>query len=51
MIPKLLGICFHDFITEEIWDVLKKYNNPTIDFKRLNQLMIVKVKEFMPELF
>ena len=51
MIPRLLSTVFHDLITEEIWDIVKKMKNPTIDFKALNQLCIIKIKELKPELF
>jgi len=51
MIPRLFGICWYDFINEEIWNIIKKHKNPLINFKRLNQLMIIKIKELMPELF
>jgi RNA ligase len=50
-IPKFLGITWHDFIQEELWDILKKYNNPKIDFKRLNGMFIRRVKDLMPSLF
>lgn len=50
-IPKLLNITFHDLVTEEIWDILKKYKYPTINFKMLQQLCTAKVKELKLELF
>lgn len=51
MIGKLLGIVWHDLVTEEIWEITKKYKNPKIDFKRLNTYTIHKVKELKKELF
>lgn len=51
MIPQLLGIVWHDLITEEIWDILKKYKNPKIDFGALNRFCIMKVKELRRDLF
>jgi len=51
MIPQLLGRVWYDFITEEIWAILKKYKNPTIDFRRLNRYVIAKIKELKQELF
>jgi hypothetical protein len=50
-IPRLLSTVYHDFVTEELWNAIKKHKNPTIDFKRLNQLTVLKIKELKPELF
>jgi hypothetical protein len=50
-IPYLLNLVFHDVVVEEIWDVLKKYKNPTINFKILQKLCNNKVKELKPEIF
>jgi hypothetical protein len=50
-IPMLLGLVWHDFITEEIWSILKAHKNPTIDFKRLNKFVQAKIKATLPEIF
>ncbi len=50
-IPMLLGMVFHDLVTEEIWNIVKKYKNPKIDFRRLNTMTIMKIKETKKELF
>jgi len=50
-IGELFGRLFHELVTEEIWNIIKKYKMPTIDFKRLNRLMIIKVKELKKEWF
>ena len=50
-IPELFGRLWHEFITEESWNIIKKMKNPTIHFKTLNSLMIMKVKEYRKELF
>jgi hypothetical protein len=50
-IPQLLGVVYHDLITEEMWDVLKKHNQPRIDFRMLQRLTIAKIKELKPEVF
>lgn len=50
-IPRLLNTVFHELITEEIWDALKKFKNPTINFKRLRHLCEIRVKELKPEIF
>lgn len=50
-IPRLLETVFYDLITEETWDILKKYNNPKIDFRLLKTLTIGEVKRVMSNLF
>lgn len=50
-IPRLLSTVFYDLVNEELWNVVKKMKNPTVDFKALNQLTILKIKELKPELF
>ena len=50
-IPQLLGRVQHDVITEEIWTFIKKQKFPTINFKTLNTLIIMKIKQLKPELF
>ena len=44
-IPELLGCVWHEFITEEMWVILKKYKNPTINFKALHRYVIQRIKE------
>jgi hypothetical protein len=51
MIPRLLGMVWFDFVVEEIFDALKKFKNPTIDFRYLNSLVIAKVKAEREDLF
>lgn len=50
-IPRLLGTVYHDFVTEELWQGVKKHKNPTINFKTLNSLAINKTKEVLPHVF
>jgi hypothetical protein len=50
-IPKLLNKVFYEFIKDEHWNIIKKYKYPKIDFKRLNQLCILKIKQIKGELF
>lgn len=50
-IPKLLGLVWHDFVTEELWGWMKKYKNPTIDFKLLGKLVTDKTKTYLPGVF
>ena len=51
MIPRLLGMVWHDLITEELWEILKRHKNPKIDFATLNRFCIMKVKEIRHDLF
>ena len=50
-IPQLFGMVFHELIVEEMWEIVKKYKYPKIDFKTLNTCTIVKIKQLLPELF
>ena len=50
-IPRLLSSVFYDLINEELWNVVKKLKNPTINFRTLNTLTIMRIKELRPELF
>lgn len=50
-IPELLSRAWNDLITDEMWNILKKYKNPTVDFRRLNKATIDRVKALSPELF
>jgi hypothetical protein len=50
-IPMLLSRVFYELINEEIWNILKKFKNPKIDFKILNALTINKIKAVKPEIF
>lgn len=50
-IPRLLQTVFYDLVNEEMWDAIKKMKNPTINFKTLNTITILKIKELRPELF
>lgn len=51
MIPQLLTTIYHELITEEIWNALKKFKMPIINFKTLNSLTINKIKQTKPEIF
>lgn len=45
MIGETMGKVWHALITEEIWDILKKYRNPKIDFSLLRKLCDQKIKD------
>lgn len=44
-IPELLGRVWYEFVREEMWNIVKKYKNPKINFKLLQGLIIKKVKQ------
>ena len=50
-IPQLLGMTFHDLVTEELWEAIKKHKNPKIDFKTLHHFTVKRVKEVKREVF
>lgn len=50
-IGQLLGVVWHDLITEEIWEILKRNKNPKIDFKTLQRFCNMRVKVLKSELF
>jgi len=50
-IPRLLNTVYHDLVVEESWNFVKKYKNPMVNFKRLQGMVINKVKETKSELF
>jgi hypothetical protein len=50
-IPQLLGVVFHSIISEEMWDILKKHKNPTINFNTLKHFVIKQIKLNLPEIF
>jgi hypothetical protein len=51
LIQRLLSTVFYCLIKEEAWSFVKEFKNPTIDFKRLMVLSIVRIKELKPEIF
>ena len=50
-IPQLLGRVWYDLITEESWNIVKKYNGPKIDFKLLQRMTIAQIKVVMKDIF
>lgn len=50
-IPMLLGKVFSELIKEEMWNILKKYKYPKIDFKTLNTLVVGKIKKTKVDIF
>lgn len=50
-IPRLLQTVYYDVIHEELWDKIKEYKNPVIDFKKLQHFCFATTKQQLPELF
>ena len=44
-IPRLLNTVYHEFVTEEIWQIIKKFKNPVINFNRLKAYVFNKIKQ------
>lgn len=51
LIPQLFNRIFYELINEEMWNILKHFKNPTINFKTLNSIMTKKIKEVKADLF
>ena len=50
-VPEFLGRIYHEFVSEELWNIVREHKNPTIDFKKLQKVLIAKTKEMKPEIF
>jgi len=50
-IPRLLNTVYYDLVKEDSWNFVKEFKNPIVNFKRIQQLVTIKVKETKPELF
>lgn len=51
LIPMLLNKIYYELVTEEIWNIVKKYKNPKIDFRTLNSLVTAKIKQVKRDIF
>jgi hypothetical protein len=51
VIPRLLETVFHDFVVEEVWNMIKETKRKPIDFRQLNHYVVQKVKETLKEVF
>lgn len=51
LIPMMLGTIYYDFINEELYNALKYFHSPTIDFKRMRSFVNVRIKQLRPDLF
>lgn len=50
-IPRLFSTIFYSLVTEESWNFVKEFKNPTINFKTLSFLCNEKTKDCLPNLF
>ncbi len=51
IIPELLHGVFYYVVNEDLWDALKRFENPTIDFNRLQIFIAYLVKQHAEDLF
>lgn len=51
MIPEFLNRVWYEFINEEIWNAIRKFKNPIIDFKMLMSFTFKKIKEIKADIF
>ena len=51
LIGKFLGVLWHTLITEETFNILRKFKNPKIDFQMLRRLTEEKVKIIKRDIF
>jgi ATP-dependent DNA ligase, homolog of eukaryotic ligase III len=50
-IPRLLNTVYYDVVREDIWEILKEFKEPTINFRTLKHFVTTQVKTVKPELF
>ena len=50
-IPRLLNTIYNCLVTEEMWNIVKKYKNPTINFSRLQYFCNVRTKQCAQKIF
>jgi hypothetical protein len=49
--PRLLSTVYYCMLTEETWNFVKKFKNPTINFNLLQRHVTLRVKQFAQEYF
>ena len=50
-IPRLLNTVFYDLVKEEMWEIVKDFKDPSINFKTLKHFTTCRIKDVKPELF
>lgn len=49
-IPELLELIWHDFVTEDLWEILREYRNDCrIDFRLLHDLVVRRSKKILAD--
>lgn len=51
MIPILLNVVYYELVREESWNFVKKFKNPTINYKTLQGFVMRKVKDVKKDVF
>lgn len=51
MEPRLLSTVYHCLLTECIWDAVKRFKSPTVDFKKLRAECERRTRELLPDVF
>ena len=49
LIGQILGRMYHEIVNDELWNIVKKFKSPRIDFKFLNKCIIAQTKELLKE--
>lgn len=51
MEPRLLSTVYHCLLTECIWDAVKRFKSPAVDFKKLRTGSEHRARELLPGVF
>lgn len=46
-IPMFMGIVWHEFLIEEMPEIIKRFKNPIIDFKKVHHIVTSEAREFL----
>ena len=50
-VPRLLNTVYYDLVKEDCWNFVKRFKNPTINFKTLQHFVFKRIKELLPNIF
>lgn len=50
-IPELFSRIYNDVVEEEMWNIVKKFKDPIVNFRRLRSCIVNAVKSARPDLF
>lgn len=51
LVNKFLGILWYTFVNEEMFNILRKFAHPTINFKVLHKLVVDRAKDIKADIF